>query len=72
MRIEQRSGKYDENKAVTSLNCEIFRIQIKKKEKVGFTSLFPRFAGSDVLIQCMSTTTHSLSNQTFYWSNVAL
>ena len=26
---------------------------------------FPRFAGSDVLIQRMSTTTHSLSNQTF-------
>ena len=35
-------------------------------------SFFPRFAGSDVLIQCMSTTTHSLSNQTFYWSSVAL
>ena len=40
--------------------------------KVGFTSFFLRFAGSDVLIQCMSTTTHSLSNQTLYWSNVAL
>ena len=38
-------------------------------KKVGFTSFFPCFAGSDVLIQCMSTTTHSLSNQTFYWSN---
>ena len=25
-------------------------------------------AGSDELIQCMSTTKHSLSNQTFYWS----
>ena len=36
----------------------------EKKKKVGFTSFFPRFAGSDVLIQCMSNTTHSLSNQT--------
>ena len=42
------------------------------RKKVGFTSFFQRFAGSDVLIQCMSTTTHSHSNQTFYWSNVAL
>ena len=44
----------------------------KGRKKGGFTSLFPRFAGSDVLILCMSTTTHSLSNQTLYWSNVAL
>ena len=42
------------------------------QRKVDFTSFFPRFAGSDVLIQCMSTTTRSLSNQTFYWSNAAL
>ena len=34
--------------------------------------IFPRFAGSDVLIQFISTTTHSLSNQILYWSNVAL
>ena len=41
-------------------------------EKVGFTSFFPPFAGLDVLIQRKSTTKHSLSNQTLYWSNVAL
>ena len=44
----------------------------EKKKKVGFTSFLPRSASSDVLIQCMSTTTHSLLNQTLYWSNVAL
>ena len=37
----------------------------------GFASFFLRFAGLDALIQCMSTTTLLLSNQTFYWSNVA-
>ena len=42
----------------------------RKKKKVGFRSSFQRFAGSHVLIQCISTTTHSLSNQTWYWSNV--
>ena len=44
----------------------------KKKRKVGFTLFFPRFADSDVLIQCMSITTHWLSNQTLYWSKVTL
>ena len=38
-----------------------------ERKKVGFTSFFPRFACSDVLIQCiMSTTPHLLSNQTLY------
>ena len=41
------------------------RIVIEKKKKVGFTSFFPRFTGPHVPIQCMSATTHSLSNQTF-------
>ena len=42
--------------------------------KVDFTSFLPRFAGSDVLIQCtcMSTIAHSLLNQTLCGSNVAL
>ena len=30
------------------------------------------FIGSDMLIQCMSTSARLLLNQTFYWSNVAL
>ena len=31
---------------------------------------FPAFlAGLDVLIRCLSTSTHSLSNQTFCWNN---
>ena len=38
------------------------------RKEVGFTSFFPCFAGSDVLIQCMSTTTNSLSTQTSYYS----
>ena len=38
-------------------------IQIRKK--VDFTSFFARFAGSNVLIQCMPTITHRLSNQAF-------
>ena len=42
------------------------------ESKVGFMSFFIAFAGSNVLIQCMSTTTLSLSNQTFHWSNKAL
>ena len=42
-------------------------LQTKEEKNVGFTTFFLRFVGSDV-----STTTHSLSNQTFYWSNIAL
>ena len=37
-----------------------------------FYVIFTRFAGSDVLIQCMPTTAYSLLNQTLCWSNVAL
>ena len=35
---------------------------LMSEKKVGFTLFFPRFAGSDVLIQYMSKTTHSISN----------
>ena len=36
----------------------------KEKKEFVFTSFFPRFTDFDVLIQCISTTTHSLLNQT--------
>ena len=38
---------------------------VKEEKKVGFTSFFPRFAGSDVLIQCISTITHSIFEPDF-------
>ena len=36
-----------------------------KVKESQFYVIFPRFAGSDVLIKRMSATAHSLSNQTF-------
>ena len=37
-----------------------------------FYASFPRFAGLDVLIRCMSTNTRSLSKQTACWGNSSL
>ena len=42
------------------------------KKKSILHHFFRVFAGSDVLIQCMSTTAHLLLYQTLYWSNIAI
>ena len=42
---------------------------LKERKKAGFSSFFPRFAGSGVLIQCMSTTTHSLLNRFYVFAS---
>ena len=49
------------------------RVEAEKKEtNFDLTSFFPRIAGSDVLIQCLFTTAHSLSNQTLHSINKIL
>ena len=47
-------------------DCPVFKICFMRVCRLlqwcafGFATFFPRFAASNLLIQCMSTTTHSL------------
>ena len=44
-------------------SCQCSKANNRRMKKVDFTSFFPRFTSLDVLIQCVSTTTHSHLNQ---------
>ena len=59
-------------KSTTDEMFYLWKVPISKGVKESFCDFFPRFPGSDALIQSMSTTKHSLLNQTFWRSIVAL
>ena len=59
--VEMKTRLQDISTAINKVLCLILSLFI-----------FRFFAGFDVLIQCMSTTKHSLSNLTFCWDNAAL